>query len=542
MESPAKLLHQLKRRVQSVTYGSPIYRMMLDQGPMPEGLRVSIPDLWPGDAKRGQALIASQPSLFETAPAESEAQRLRFLTHEGLRDLRAVGTEMARRKSVSLIHEWIDEQDQWDEEGWAPGVLGARLANWIGFFDFYAPAASHDFMKTLLVSLVRQLRHLLHTTQANLTGMEGLNAIKGLVYGGLALTDSEKSLSLAFDLLRRQLELEILTDGGTIWRNPLMQARMLQALIDIRGALTAARLEIPHELSLSITRMVPALKFFRHGDGGLALFNGANEGSALTLDAILTVSEARGRVLKRLPHMGYERVTAGRSLLLIDVGGPPPRPYDEGVHAGLMSFEFSVGRERILTNCGAGPEGERDWRRAMAATAAHNTIILGDTNACEILPDGGIGHRPREVITQRYEQEGLQFVEVSHDGYMQRAKVGLQRVFGLSAEGDELRGREVLAGPVGRDYTIRWHIHPDVTAMLAQGGSSALLKTPSGAGWRLRVYGPCGSSLGLETSIYCGLGLPRRTLQLRVSERIRENPSFIEWTLTREKTKKGSPT
>ena len=540
MESPAKLLHQIKRRVQSVTYGSPIYRMMLDQGPMPEGLRVSIPDLWPGDAKTGQALIASQPGLFESEESDCDTRRVRFLSHDCLRDLRAVGSEMARRKCVSLIHEWIEDQDQWDEEGWAPGVLGARLANWIGFFDFYASAISHDFMKTLLVCMVRQLRHLFHTAQGNLTGMDGLNAVKGLVYGGLSLTDSEKSLSLALDLLQRQLAIEILPDGGTIWRNPMTQARILQALIDIRSALNAAKLEIPYELSLSITRMVPALKFFRHGDGGLALFNGAQEGSSLTMDAILTMSEARGRVLKRLPHMGYERVTAGRSLLLIDVGGPPPRPYDDDVHAGLMSFEFSVGRERILTNCGAGLEGQADWRRAMAATAAHNTIILADTNACEVLPEGGIGHRPREVITQRYEQEGLQYVELSHDGYMPRFKVGVQRIFALSPEGDELKGREVIAGPIGRDYTIRWHIHPEVNAMLAQGGSSALLRTPSGGGWRLRVFGPCGLSLGLETSIYCGSGQPRRTLQLRIHDRIRENPQFIEWTLTREKIKKGS--
>ena len=540
MESPAKLLHQIKRRVQSVTYGSPIYRMMLDQGPMPEGLRVSIPDLWPGDAKRGQTLVASQPGLFEQEDWDNDTCRVRLLTHDCLRDLRAVGSEMARRRCISMIHEWIEDQDDWDEEGWAPGILGARLANWIGFFDFYAPAASHDFMRTLIVSMVRQLRHLFHTAQANLTGMSGLNAIKGLVYGGLSLTDSEKSLGLALDLLRRQLAVEIFPDGGTIWRNPLVHARMLQAMIDIRAGLNAAKLEIPHELSLAITRMVPALKLFRHGDGGLCLFNGAEEGSSLTMEAILTMSEARGRVLKRLPHMGYERVTAGRSLLLIDVGGPPPRPYDEDTHAGLMSFEFSVGRERILTNCGAGPEGQPDWRRAMAATAAHNTIILADTNACEILPEGGVGHRPREITTQRYEQEGVQYVEVAHDGYMPRFKVGMQRIFALSPEGDELRGREVIAGPIGRDYTIRWHIHPEVNAMLAQGGSSALLRTPSGGGWRLRVFGPCGMSLGLETSIYCGSGQPRRTLQLRIHDRIRENPQFIEWTLTREKVKKGS--
>lgn len=540
MESPAKLIHEIKRRVQSVTYGSPIYRMMLEQGPLPDRLRLSVPDLWPGDAKQGAALISNPLGLFDMDIILRAEQKRGLLTHDCLRHLRAVGSEAARRKSISLIHEWIEDQDQWDEDSWAPGVLGARLANWVAFYDFYGPAASYDFTKELILNLVRQLRHLQHTAHASLTGLDGVLAIKGLVYGGLCVTDGEKSLSLALDLLQRQLDAEILTDGGHVSRNPLLLAEILRALIDIRAALLAAKLEVPHELALAITRMVPVLKFFRHGDGGLALFNGAVEGSVLQLDATLVLSEARGRVLKRLPHMGYERLTAGRSLLLVDVAGPPPRPYDQTAHTGLMSFEFSVGKERILTNCGAGPAGEPEWQYAMASTAAHNTVILGDVNASELLPDGGIGHRPREVTTQRYEQEGVQYVEVAHDGYMPKFKVGLQRVFGLTADGDELRGREVIAGTCGRDFTVRWHVHPDVNVSLAQGGASALLRTLSGAGWRLRVYGPYGEDLALETSVYCGKGAPRRTLQLRIAGHNRENPMFIEWTLTREKTKKGN--
>ncbi|MGE4350848.1 MAG: heparinase II/III family protein [Bdellovibrionales bacterium] len=539
MESPAKLLHQLKRRVQAVTYGSPIYRMMLEQGPLPDRLRLSVPDRWPGDAKQGQLLIANQQGLFDLdAPLRAERKR-KLLTHDCLRDLRAVGTDSARRKSISLIHEWIDDQEPWDEDSWLPCVLGARLSNWVAFYDFYSPLASHDFRQQLILNMVRQLRHLQHASHAGLSGLDGLYAVKGLVFGGLCLIDGEKSLSMALDLLKRLLDAEILTDGGHISRNPQMHADMLRVLIDIREALNVAKIEIPHELSLAVTRMTPVLKFFRHGDGGLALFNGAHEGASLLLEATLTLSEAKGRVLKRLPHMGYERMTAGRSLLLVDVAGPPPRPYDQRAHAGLMSFEFSVGKERLLTNCGAGLEGDSQWQQAMALTAAHNTITLCDTNACELLPDGGIGYRPREVESQRYEQQGQQFIDVFHDGYIPRLKVGVQRILGLSPDGDELRGKEILMGPKGRDFSVRWHIHPDVNVLLAQDGASALLRTPSGIGWRLRVFGASREDFALETSVYCGRGSARRTLQLRVSGHIVETPTFVEWTLTREKSKKG---
>ncbi len=540
MNSPVKMLQQIRKQVQSVTYGSAIYKMMLDQGPVPERIRLSIVDPWPGDAKQGQALIASQPGLFDMDAALPAVGHRRFLSHEWLRDLRAVGTDLARRKAVALTKEWIDDQEAWDDESWAPDVLGARLANWISFYDFYSPAASQELVRKHMIAMVRQLRHLIHTAPANLTGIEGLNVIKGLVFGGLGLLDGEKAMGLALDFLKRQLAQEILPDGGVVFRNPSRQADMLRALIDIRAALRVAQLEIPHDLALAIARMVPALKFFRHGDGGLALFHGGHESSALMLDATLTLAEAKGRILKRLPQTGYERLTAGRGLLLVDVGAPPPRPYDAEAHAGLLSFEFSVGRERLIVNCGAGPEGDSEWRRALGATAAHSTVTLGDTNACELLPDGGIGHRPRQVVAQRYEQDGVQYIEASHDGYSQRGRTIIQRLFSFAEGGEELQGRETLAGPSGRDFTVRWHLHPSVNALMAQGGGAVLLRTASGQGWRLRLQDAGAFDLALESSVYCADGTPRRTLQIRAMGRTRDNPTVLGWSLKRETTKKGS--
>ena len=57
---------------------------------------------------------------------------------------------------------------------------------------------------------------------------------------------------------------------------------------------------------------------------------------------------------------------------------------------------------------------------------------------------------------------------------------------------------------------FRWHLHPLVQASLMQNGQSALLRTASGNGWRFRIDR---GELGLEPSIYCGNGTPRRSLQ-----------------------------
>ncbi len=43
----------------------------------------------------------------------------------------------------------------------------------------------------------------------------------------------------------------------------------------------------PAELVAAIDRMAPMLRFFRHGDGGLALFNGTWEGDRRMIDLVL---------------------------------------------------------------------------------------------------------------------------------------------------------------------------------------------------------------------------------------------------------------
>jgi len=323
---------------------------------------------------------------------------------------------------------------------------------------------------------------------------------------------------------------EILPDGGSIARNPSTQLHMLRHLIDLRAAFKVAELEPPEIVRTAIAAMVPVVKFYRHGDGGLALFHGSVEETSLLIDAVLTQAEARGRALRRLPESGYERFTAGRSLLLADCSTPPPRGYDAG-HAGLMSFDFGTGKERLIVNCGAVPGANVDWRMACAATAAHSTLSIDDTNACEVMPSGNILCAAR-VEAQRYEQDEWQCIEMVHDGYATKYGITHQRILSLSGDGEELRGRETLAGPKNRKFTIRWHLHPAVQASLAQSGQTALLRTPSGSGWRLRVES---GELALEPSIYCGNGTPRRSLQLRVNGLTDGAETPVLWSLTREK-------
>ncbi len=521
---PTKLIDKVRRGVKTVAYGNPLYQRIISSGEnIPDRLRFTLLDVWPGDAEAGRALISGQGALFDLSLPQRHAV--------ALRNLRAVGSDAARQRARALIEHWLQRYDHWNDVEWAPDVMGERIGAWIGSYEFFASNAAPEFIQRLTISLHRQYKHLVRTVSPGISGVEGLRAIKGLVLCALNFDEGDKALGLAAELIHRQLAAEILPDGGVRSRSPSAQLHMARHMIDLRSIFKAAGIEVPVVLNTSIHAMIPALKMLRHGDGGLALFHGSHEESPLLIDAVITQFAAKGRVIRRMPNMGYERFAAGRSLLIADCGAPPPRDHDAKGHAGLLGFEFGQGRERLIVNCGAVAVATDEWRKACAATAAHSTITIEDTNACEILETGGLGSAAH-VTAHRFEQNGAHCLEMTHDAYRPQFGIVCQRRLCLSADGDELQGVDTVSGAVGCGYAVRWHLHPSLQASIAHSGQTALLRTPSGNGWRLRIEG---RDLSLEPSVYCGSGAPRRSLQIKVSGKTTAMTTEIIWNLTKEK-------
>jgi uncharacterized heparinase superfamily protein len=277
--------------------------------------------------------------------------------------------------------------------------------------------------------------------------------------------------------------------------------------------------------------MAPMLRFFRHGDRKLALFNNSIEEDGILVDLVLTRSETKGRAPAQAPHSGYQRMQAGHSLVLIDTGKPPPRGFDEFAHAGPLSFEMSQGRERIIVNCGGYRGAHRTWRHVARSTAAHSVLVVADTNSVEIADDGALGRAPGTIRSERAEEEGAQWIAVSHDGYRQRFGLTYARELYLASDGDDLRGEDRLTGRSGAAFAVRFHLHPSVEVRLVQDGSAALLRLPSGLVWRLRATG---AEMSLGESIYLGTGELKTGQQIVLSGTTDANGASVRWALRRE--------
>ncbi len=509
----------------------------LRMGRIPDAPALSVRDPWPGDDARGARLIkgelefggAIQPLRPGTWQQIDGSSVLRAGAHgfTWLRDLRALGSDAARLRARALVADWIASPPS-DPIAHRPDVIGARITAWLGHYDFFAASADDVFRQRLMSRLVSDARGLSAALPAEEIDARALTALKGLIAAAVALREHPGFLTRALRFLPQEIARQILPDGCHAERSPAAQLSALQDLTEIRALLQTSQTQPPPVLGQAIDRMAPALRMMRHHDGALCLFNGSKEETPTLIDLVLTQAGRGGRGPSALAEGGFHRMQAGRSVLIVDCGAPAPAGLDRFAHAGTLSMELSVGRDRLVVNCGAFPAGPPQWRDASRATAAHSTLIIGDISSSELKPDG-LGRRPVVVEVNRQEAAGAHWLDVSHDGWKKVFNAVHRRRLYMAESGEDIRGEDLIESPEPQPFTLRFHLHPDVQASLQQDGAAVLLRLRSGAFWRLRADG---ARLTLDESIYLGGAEPRRSEQV-VMTGFADGPQHVKWALSK---------
>jgi len=484
----------------------------------------------------GETVEIREGSIFDK-PAPSLAWAEALHGFAWLPPLSAAGGEAARTLATNLISQWIKRNGRYAEPASAAHVLARRLVN---LFAHGKPVLSNSDMlwrSKVFVSLRDQSRLVARIAGEAPDGLPRFEAAAAVALSGACLGDARR---LAAGLARLEAEIarQILPDGGHVSRSPedLVHAYRLSTMV--MDALTAISHPVSHALHSARDRMAPMLRFFRHGDGALALFNGGQECDGRMIAGLLARDEVRGQPFGHARHSGYQRLAAGRCVAVVDCGGPPPGTFSPAAHAGCLAFEMSSGAHRIVVNCGAAVDARRAaWDAVLRATAAHSTLTLADTTTGLILSGGWaralLGPRlvggATKVETQRIETPNGWMVEASHDGYEAPFGVRHERQLTLSPQGTTLTGADRLLpkdksrGP-GLSFAIRFHIHPDVRLSPSQGGD-VILKLPNGEGWRFRS----GATVVVEESVYLGGDTLRRCEQLVLSGRVSDKPVEVAW-------------
>jgi uncharacterized heparinase superfamily protein len=492
----------------------------------------------------GKIVTCRGRSVFDLDPP-SEDWEVALLGFGWLRHLRAAESAITRANARALIEDWLSNPKRRSAVGRRADVLARRIISLLSQAPLVLNDADSKFYRRFLRHLSREIRTLRYTAADTADGMPRLQVQISLCYAALCLANQSKHIRTASRKLSDELLRQILPDGGHISRNPGALVELLLDLLPLRQTFAARNLPPPPALLNAIDRMMPMLRFFRHGDGSFALFNGMSSAPSGVVATLLAYDDTHGTPMASMPHAGYERLDAGPTAVIVDAGPPPPPGVSQDAHAGCLSFELSSGTNRIVVNCGIPPTGRDSWRAFARSTAAHSTLTYHDTSSCrfvehssmkKMLHGAPIVAGPANIEAYRELTESGTLLTMSHDGYFKRFGVAHRRVLMVSVDGSRIDGEDTLAKRPGAafkgadDYALRFHLHPSVKASRLSDGHGVMLVLPNRDVW---TFEAASERVDLEDSVFlAGFDGPRRTAQIVIQQNARQ-VSTLRWNFTR---------
>ncbi len=490
----------------------------------------------------GKVVVSDGRPIFEMMPPSDE-WAAHLLGFGWLRHLRAAESGIARANARALVDEWIALQGSWHPVAWRPDVVSRRIISWLSQAPLVLQDADVRFYRRFLRSLIRQIRYLRHTAGDAHRGVARMQAAVALSYAALCIAGQARHIKSSTARLKSEIERQILPDGGHISRDPGAVIEVLLALLPLRQAFASRDIAPPEALLNAVDRMMPMLRFFRHSEGTFAHFNGMGVTPAELLLTLLAYDDSRGAPLSNAPYSAYQRIEAGRGVLIMDTGRAPPIESSLEAHAGCLSFEFSSPKQSLIVVNSGMPQTARDeWRPVARATAAHSTVTFNETSSAEfvetpifrrVLGGSPMLGGPRRVSVEREQRSDSIVLRASHDGYADRYGIVHERTLMLAADGTRFEGQDLFVAADGSPqvntdqdrYAVRFHLHPSIKATRLTDGHGVLLIMPNKEVW---TFSAGENRVELEDSVYlAGNDGPRRTAQIVVHGHARSAPRVI---------------
>jgi uncharacterized heparinase superfamily protein len=543
----------IRRTLGDAWRGSPLDHWRLSH-PEPEGLAATPKDLRPASRENGARILAGGFQFWGETLASgvrgdpwdgpSPSRRFAEALHGfgWLKDLTLLGDPGAW-EGLRLMLAWRRLFGRWGAFAWAPQVLERRVFNLACQLRAISQPASEAEASEIAADLARQARFLLETDAGPAREAErcAAAAVAGTALAGVA---GEVLRERALARLDRALQTTITADGGHASRCPQAALELYFDLAALEDALAQLGHASSPMLALARERLAGAVRFFTLADGRLAGFQGSDALSA----PYVAAAGAAQRVRDDAPDFacdGYFRLTGGDLQLIADAGPPAAGAWSVTACAQPLAFELLARRKRLIVNAGwsAGAHAPQALRLADAAS----TLSLADAPCGEPLAGFAareLGPRLRRPPLARevrhHEARDAAWLELEHEGWLASHGFLHARRLYLDRTSDELRGDDRLTvaaprrGADGRrfvPFAVRFHLAPQVSALIARDGKGALIKAEGDeTAWRLRTDA---LEVTLEPSAQYADGVLRHGEQLVMRGQARlDAGGRIRWKLT----------
>lgn len=369
-----------------------------------------------------------------------------------------------------LVNAWLDANDSvrpgaW-RDAWNAYALSIRVVVWLQQLAA-RPGISNSLRERMAHSISRQVRYLARHLETDIGGNHLIKNIKALLWAGASFEGSEalRWTAMGRKLLCRELNVQVLPDGVHYERSPSYHAQVFADLLECRAVL----LHSLEELESVLPEMAQALVDLAHPDGFCAQFNDAGLNMAYAPSTCVAAYQEQGfdrpdsRPRFAFTEAGYFGVHDGPMKLIADCGALAPDDLPAHGHGDILSFELSIGTQRIFVDQGVFEYAPGPKRIMSRSSAAHNTLSLQGIDQADFFGAFRIGRRARSILSEWEEHPDCVTLEGVHDGYSSApGRPRHKRTF--IARPGSIQIRDVLEADSQQDAKISFLLHPDVSA------------------------------------------------------------------------------
>ncbi len=368
-----------------------------------------------------------------------------------------------RERCLALMRTWSVEatigRPGFARDSWNARAVATRLVNWALAACVLGLTRDSDDGRFVARAITLHGLFLRENLEWDVRANHLLRDAHGLVFAHALSGCAPEGL----ELLRTQLEEQVLPDGCHYERTPHYHAIALQDLLELRALLGE---RTPAWLAEAIGRMAGFLAYLLPEDGQLPLFGDTGhseveprrllaEAGALTTPAPGLAERASGLVVLR----------AGPLHAVMRAGAHGPDHQLGHAHADLLSHEVSLGAQRVITDTGTATYDAGPLRDRTRSTAAHNTLQLDGAELLEAWGSFRSGRRGRAAVRWRGAERGFELLWAGHDAWrFLPGRPRHERLLAVSS--DRLVVLDAVLG-VGR-HRVRsaLHLHPDCPSSL----------------------------------------------------------------------------
>lgn len=395
-------------------------------------------------------------------------------------DLNAISADARKKCQEGFIQRWIDENPAPLGNGWEPYPTSLRIVNWVkSFLSGIAPD------QAMLNSLAKQADFLSQDLERHILGNHLFVNAKALIFSGLYLEGKEASSwhQTGLDIYTKELDEQVLLDGSNFELTPMYHVIMLVDLLDLIN-LWAAFPNKVNAIVVEKTKQVAAkmlgwLKNMSHNDGEISFFNDTAFGIAPKNSIVFEYAAKLGLhnplansvgskslILFDLQNSGYVSVKSDEYSLIADLAQVGPSYQPGHAHADTLSYEFSLGKQRVFVNSGISEYGFSEERLRQRKTAAHNTVVVNNLDSSQVWSGFRVAKRANVLnrIVNPIVDSSVRF-SAAHNGFKKQGVNCIHHRDWLAENGsitvtDKLIGHYINA--IG--YL---HLHPEIEVLNA---------------------------------------------------------------------------